>query len=364
MAEIIAEGDIELVPITSAPIVLEKAITCAVGNPTLKMAWNRFALYDRSAIVYQKDFRNFQQWILLIGIFATALALAGSQFKTNLEPFKFDIPILIWSIKFTLYDFVHLPVIGLPLAISVLISLSTKFNPGNKYILLRATAERVKREIFTYRARAGLYSAAQLAGQSAEGLLQQRIEALGRQLMETEMKDATLFPYVGPIPPPMKAATSGDDGFSKLSPDRYDEIRLGDQIGFHINKVGSLGAQLRKYQRLIYVAGALGTFLAAIGFEVWIALTTTLTTAFASYLLSDQVEYTLTRNNQTLIELQNVRAWWRSLSPQEKQDQKNLDGMVDAMEKTLDDQLSGWVKQMSDALASIRAEQQAKRENR
>jgi hypothetical protein len=45
--------------------------------------------------------------------------------------------------------------------IAILVGFNARFREGNKWILLRAAAEAIKREIFRYRMRSGLYSEAQ-----------------------------------------------------------------------------------------------------------------------------------------------------------------------------------------------------------
>ncbi len=360
MAEIIADGNISLFSVEDTPEELEHTIDRGLGNPTLYWAWARFALYDFNSVSFQKEFRTLQRWILSLGVVVTALALALTQFQTLLVGPNWSFSFLMWTKSFTLFDALRLPVIGLPILITLLISLSTRFNSGNKYTLLRAAAERVKRELFAYRTHAGSYSDKQLAGASRDAVLQQRVEALGRDLMQTEVKDAALSPYPAgfPLPPKMMGEAAPDDGFSALTPDRYDEVRLTNQITFHRLKVGRFSSELKRLQLTIYFFGALGTFLAAIGLELWIALSTAVVAAITAYLQYTQVEYTMIRNNQTLIQLQNIRAWWRALSVEDKKDQKNIDGLVETTEKLLDDQLAGWVRQMGDALSSLRSQQE------
>jgi dipeptidase len=89
--------------------------------------------------------------------------------------------------------------------------------------------------------------------------------------------------------------------------------------------------------------------------ELWVALATGLVAAFTTFLGYQQVENTLMKYNQAATNLANVRAWWTALSTEEKADQKNIDSLVGHTEEILASELTGWVQQMQDALAKLRA---------
>lgn len=97
--------------------------------------------------------------------------------------------------------------------------------------------------------------------------------------------------------------------------------------------------------------------LAAVGLEVWVALTAALVGAFSTFLEYQQVENSLMKYNQAATDLANVKAWWTALSYKEKTDPKNTDMLVGNAEKILQSELLGWVQQMEDALAELRAQQ-------
>lgn len=358
LAEIIADGTIYPFQVSDTTQALEQTINWYLGfHSTLALAWGRFALYDHNSKLYRDQFRSMQRWIMRLGLSATIIVLTLTQFK---DLFAWTLPFLFLGRSFTLHDLVRLPVIALPISISVLIAWSNRFNPGSKYILLRAAAERVKGEIYTYRTRAGIYAddkKDERKNLSPEAWLQKIVEDIGRGLLQTDVKDSAMKPYQGPLPPAMDAAVSPDDGFSDLAAERYDQVRLEDQISFHRYKVGKLSTTLHRYQWMIYIIGGMGTFLAAIGLELWIALTAAMAAAFTTMLQYDQVEFTMARNTQTLLELQNIRAWWRALSPAEKAMSTNRTFFVDTAEKTLSEENVAWVRQMSDAVNDLRAEQ-------
>ena len=102
--------------------------------------------------------------------------------------------------------------------------------------------------------------------------------------------------------------------------------------------------------------------MAAIGLELWIALTTALVTAFTTYLEYQQIENTLIKYNQGATDLANVRAWWLALSAEEQALQKNIDKLVAYTERIIKNEHAGWVQEMQDALANLRSEQSGEEE--
>jgi SMODS and SLOG-associating 2TM effector domain 1 len=125
-------------------------------------------------------------------------------------------------------------------------------------------------------------------------------------LMQTDMNLAALDEFTGPIPP-QGAAAQGDDGMSPLTPRRYITVRVDDQLDFYRSKVRQLDRTLRRLRWAILAFGGLGTFLAAVGLELWIALTTALVGAFTTYLEAEQVENSLMLYNQAATDLSTIR---------------------------------------------------------
>jgi hypothetical protein len=219
--------------------------------------------------------------------------------------------------------------------------------------LLRAGAESIKREIFRYRTTASNWQ------NDAEERLAKAVEEITRRTMRTEVNLSALVPYDKTKGfPPYTNASGGDDGFSCLSPDRYVEVRLADQLRFFQRKTVKLERQLRRLYWLTFVIGGIGTYLAAIGMQAWVALTTSMVAAFGTYLGYRQTESTLTKYNQTATDLANVKAWWDALSAENQAEQENINSLVNHTEQVLQSELDGWVQQMQNALAGLRKEQE------
>lgn len=365
-AEIIADGNISLFPLKGSSDELANMVLYQLPvhmNRTLKLAWERFALYDANAIRLQAIFNKLQKWILSLGVLVTLLALSKIQLEKMITAGLFSADfwkksrIVIQSLQFVLRhtpDMLMYFIIVIPITLSLLIAIANRFKVGNKWILLRAGAEAVKREVYRFRTRAENYSDQQTSELSREEKLVNEIDSISRQLMQTEVNLSALYPYKGSIPPKMYGAAASDDGFSVLSPDRYLAIRLGDQLNYYQLKMTKLDRQLKRLQVLIYILGGIGTLLAALKTELWIPLTIALVGAFATYLEFQQVENTIMKYNQAATDLANVQSWWIALPDDAKKDPKNVDKLVGSTEKILQSELSGWVQKMEDALAKLK----------
>jgi hypothetical protein len=352
MAEIIADGRIELHPLSAAVGGAERLILRKLGGDNvLLQAWERFAVYDLNAVLLQKRFFRFQFAILSLGLLATALALIKQR----------------WNPPGVYYILLVIPII-----LTILITVTNRFKQGNKWLLLRGGAEAIKREIYKYRAKAGDYKELLRALPAAppkpgelpppppptpEQVLAQKVEDVTRRVMQTEVNTSSLLPYTNRLPPPMDYAEGGDDGLSVLTPDRYIQVRLGDQLSYYRGKTITFERKLKLIQWSIYIIGGLGTFLAAINRQVWIALTTALASALATYLSYQQTENSLMKYNQASTDLDSIRRWWTALPAEDQGNQDNVDALVEHTEKVLQSELDGWVQQMQNALEELRKAQ-------
>ena len=332
LSEIIDTACADVFPISGSIDDLKRMLLARIElrADTLADAWARYDDLDQGAILKQRVFKRLQSAILVLGVLATLLAIGLSYPKQ--EP---------WLEKYR--SALHVLMVLTPIAISVLVAVSSRFREGNKWILLRATAENVKREIFRYRAQAGVYSEEQCKQVSRESKLSSKIKDLTSALAQSEVNRTSLPHHV----------TNEPERLKFLSADEYVRDRVQDQIDHMRSKTARLYRQLKRAQTWIYVAGGAGTFLAAMHGDVWVALTTAIAAALTTRLETEQVENTLVQYNQALISLRNIASWWTSLSQWEKSRPKNIDLLVDQTEKTLEGELAGWVQQMQSALDKL-----------
>ncbi|MGA8028000.1 MAG: DUF4231 domain-containing protein [Bryobacteraceae bacterium] len=305
---------------------------------TLADAWVRHDQLSGAAVSRQRLFRWLEGTLLVLAVVATFLAVLQSG----------TAPVL--NLKGVMRQHLALPsgtlhilVLLTPIVISVLAAFNSHFREGYKWILLRGAAEAIKREIFRYRAQAGIYSDEQCVLISRDSKLAAKIKDISSGLEQSEVNKTSI---------PGKAKDE-PARLQFLAPEEYVVSRIEDQIKYFTAKTCRLSRQLRWIQLTIYVVGGLGTFLAAIHLDVWLALSTSFVTALTTKLQTDQVETSLVKYNQALMSLRNVESWWKALSPWEKGRRKNIDVLVDQTEKTMETETAGWVQQMQSALDKL-----------
>jgi len=308
----------------------------------LQQAWSLFSQYDLNAGLQQSLYRKMQFYILLLGIVVTILVLSESYFDKNIwfAPWLKNLIIII------------------PIAISTLVAISTFFRFGNKWVNLRTAAETLKSEIYQFRTTVGKYSPKPISDNQPitkpEDVLFNQIQTISTQLMGTEVALSSLRKYEGKIPPTMFGADkSQDDGYSTLTSDNYVNARLEPQISYYQKRTKKMYRNLMVLQILILIGGGVGTFIAAIGLELWVALTATFVSVFTIYLQYNQIENTLIKYNQSLNGLNNIQVWWASLTDNERNDIKNRDKLVNATEQILMMEHQVWVQNMKQAVSKI-----------
>lgn len=351
--EILLYGKIQFHSLTDPTLGITRLIMRTFGDDkVLKQAWADFATYDLNSNLQQKRSNRLQIWIIIIGFLSAALAvvrevtasdtLKGTAIKTSTSttPFSFT--------GHFLYDALGVILILLPITLTVLLSVASRFKQGNKWLLLRAAAELLKQEIFRYRTRAKYYN------NVAQETLAKRLSDINGRLMSTDVNTSSLKTYSGSLPPKMGGAKGVDDGFSQLSPEKYLEVRLGDQLCYFTEKkIPPMELTLRLLNWSIFIIGGISTLLAALGQSIWITITTSFITSLSAYLAYRQTENRLVKYNRTAANLSNIKIWWNGLSAEDQSKQANIDILVDNTEQVLQSEINNWVQQMLNALAGL-----------
>ena len=316
---------------------LQRSLLDLIQKPTLTLtdAWGRFDDYDLAALEKQRVFRQVQMGTLVLGVFATLLAIASSitnpPGRSVLHGFRF-LP--------QTHTVIHILLIITPIAISVLVGINSRFREGQKWLLLRSAAESIKSEIYRYRAGSGVYNDEDCGAGSPQSNLAGKITQLSSNLVRSEVNKTNL---------PMRHAQN-PGRLTFLTPHEYLVCRTQDQIAYFASKTQSLYGKIRRMQVCILLAGAVGTFLAAINVDVWVALTTSIAGAIGAKLEMDQDEKILVQYNITLTGLRNVESWWKALTRWERKQKKSIDLLVDQTEKALAGESADWMQQMQAAL--------------
>lgn len=306
------------------------------ARAVLEDAWTLFNQLDQAAIARQRRFRRLELALVWLAVAAALVAILSS--TNSLRP--------AWRAALGAYvphGTLHVFVLVIPIVISVIGAYNSYFRDGIKWILFRGAAEALKREIFRFRTQSGNYSDEKCGDTSREAKLAQRVGEISSQLEHSEANKTNLPPGSPPKP----------EQITFLEPNDYLEHRVRDQIGYFRKKTIELARTLRLSQLGIFVVGGVGTLLAAIRLDIWVALATATVSAVATKLQSDQVENSLVQYNQALAALRGIDLWWTALSSWEKSRQKNIDLLVDQTERTLEAEMAGWVQQMQSALEKL-----------
>jgi len=344
-ADIIANGKLRLFPIKGSPEALEKLIfrqyqECQYqlsNDQTLKRAWELFARYDENARKQHRRYKQEQNSILGLGILSITLVVIQRQGLSTFLPWITQI--------------FHYAIVFVPILISIVLSLASRFNAGNKWVMLRGNAEAIKSEIFRYRSQADAYNEEETKETSRQAKLTHVINTINDQLLDTDVMNIALPHYKGSMPPEMDCSQGIDDGMAMLSPERYIAFRIDDQLNFFQQRTKKLERRARLMRWLMYGAGGAGTLLAAANYELWVALTTTIFTSCVTYLEYEQTETTLRKYNIVATLLENVKNWWISLTPEEKEQQPNKDRLVVTTESALREEGTGWMSLLQDAVS-------------
>ena len=359
LREVAAEAALIVVPLTADPLDLAHALRRLLKvDETLQDAWQQYSLVSGAAQRQQRGFRFEQTTILILGVALTTLVVV----KVVLD----GAGVLE---RYPMLDgWLHIVLVLVPITIATLAAAASRMRPGTRWVLLRGTSEGIKSEIFRYRTRAGKYSHSQTRQKSREVKLAQAVGSAMGALMRTDVNLLALDPTAGatqtvkakaaadnvPEPAPDPAA---DKKVTPLSPEGYLRYRINDQIQWYTRRVRELERQARTLRWLALGFGAMGTFLAAIGLEIWVAVTTALVGAYTTYLESWQLETAVTLYNQAATDLSSIRAWWVALSPADQSRQETTDRLVDQAERIMRAEHTGWVQEMQDAMTQLRLEQ-------
>jgi hypothetical protein len=349
VAEIVADGDIYCFPGDGSPHDLYGLIISTINpgrDDVLASAWKAFAEYDANAIHHQRRSKVFQTAILGLGVLATFLVLLLTQMKTGgVET------ILEYALRYA--------ILGVSIVTTFMIALANRHKPGIKWVVLRASAEAIKREIYKFRTRParecrrGFNRRAKASKIERRQLLARRVAQIRQSLMQTEANMCCLRPHKGSLPPD-NTIPEADDGFSCLSPQEYIRLRLEDQLDYYKRKACGHERILKILQVAIYAFSGAGTLLAAIGRELWVPLAASLAGALSSYIWYRQIESTVRTYNQAAADLAGVRDLWETLPEAKKEAPQQVASLVDETEAILESEHVGWVQRMQDALARLR----------
>lgn len=319
--------------------------------PILNIAWMRVANLDsiskkRSAAHYRT-----RRWISILAVLATLFAILTETFFT-------DTPSLLGLIVKVLF-------IATPAAASALAAFANKKFSNGDWLITRAGAEEIQKEIYFYRT-------ILQKKKSRRSYLEKRLEEIQRQIYRGLNGEFSFEPYKGQIPPNYYPDDpNSDPGFADLTGEEYFRYRLEDQLRWHNKKINEHKVERDRLIVFILLTGALGTILAALGaaggalsvLSIWVAFTASITAALIGWQELRNIDVIVRNYSKVVMELTVLYDHWINLEPEERT-AVEFYKMVRRCEDVLWAQNTEYIKSMQEALRDSSLEEEASLVNR
>ncbi|HEY9661644.1 MAG TPA: DUF4231 domain-containing protein, partial [Allocoleopsis sp.] len=215
-------------------------------SPTLRSAWIRQRIYSHNASATQQRFVLFRVWIIGLSVLATFLSVSYEQLKLH-QQWLSEHGVAVGLIS----SMVQYAVLLTPIAVSVLVAGAVRFDRGNNWILLRGSAEALKREIYYYRTRVGVYR----LGRDRDAELARKLKLISERLKGTPVNLASFRPHendpkiVEEVDP-----AKHPDRFTDLThPKDYLTQRLEPQFNWYRQNARTLDRQLQYFEWCTYI---------------------------------------------------------------------------------------------------------------
>jgi hypothetical protein len=308
------------------------AKTTQTTNSILDLAWRYYAQLDEGEQVRSQTQKRVYRLVILLGILATLFAILTEVYPENWPSIGNE------AIKVLL--------VVVPIASSIVAAYSNKFFGKGEWLVMRAGAEEIKKEIYTYRT-------ILKNDPNRRAWMEQRLADILRSVHRSMGGEFLMEPYQGSVPPRYNPNDPDDDeGFTDLNGDQYCQFRLLDQLTWHNKKALRYNRERRRLQALILASGGAGTLLAALpwsGFGLWVALTSSLAAGFLSWQQLRNLDSIIKNFSKVVIELTIVHSHWKNLTNFERTETEFFK-MVFHTENILWSQNSEYVKSMQAAI--------------
>jgi hypothetical protein len=300
--------------------------------PILNIAWTRYAQLDALSNKHSKPHYRWRRRISILGVLAALFAVITQVYSDYIPA------TLSWVLKFLL--------IATPITASVLAAFVNKFYNGKDWLVSRAGAEEIQKEIYMYRT---FFK----NKPDRREWLEKRLTNIQRQVyrgmsgeLAIEKAPEKIPPYYDPDNP------NSDPGFKDLTGTEYLKYRLEDQLAWHIRRVQRFEIERTRLQVYILFAGGLGALLAAMGegFSIWVAVTASLGAALIGWQELRNLDPTIKNYSKVIMELMIIYDHWNILEPEERTDAEFFQ-MVKSTEDVLWSQNIEYIKSMQEVLA-------------
>ena len=318
----------------------------------LELAWQRHGDLDLSADKRTKAFYDIRKVIAWLGILATLFAILTQEFFRDLA----NPPDYIAS--FPYYGILGVAVkvlfIAIPVLASIFAAFSTKFYSNGSWLIYRAGAEEIKKEIYLYRTILP-------KDKTRRDYLEQRLGEIQRKIFRNLGGEFAFEGYTGPLPSNYrKNNPSSDPGFHELTGEDYVKYRLKHQLDWHNGRINLRKRERRWMTIYILAIGGLGAILAALPgfFAIWVALTASITAALLGWQELRKVDETIKNYSKVVLELSILYNHWENLELAER-NAAEVEKMVLGCERVLWTQNREFIRSMQEALREADLEKDA-----
>lgn len=362
------------------PVQLDPAVLSAVrtkDDVALRAAWQRYLEYSTASDKRKQTQEAVRLIILLLGVLVVILAVVSTYLAT--ERARLDVLTAVPPAAETmepatgtatpeslgglcaimqksaasdcldavdnLIELNKIILIALPLIIAGTLTWVMQFMPGTAWIGYRIGAELVRYQLYLYRMEAGDYTGKPSSEQQEQ--LLERVKQARRRVDQLGSSE----PYILPTPADLGALVKAkcndarDDGFSQLTVDEYLLYRVRPQREWYVRKLHRNYADLRNWRAGVLLMTGLGAFLVAVGFEPWVAVTTSIATAAGIYIDLRMYGRTYGIYHTAVMELDEEVARWLALPQDRKDDMAEVSDFVKRVEDIFQRERERWMQQ-------------------
>jgi hypothetical protein len=316
-------------------------------TPILEVAWAQFAQLDAASDKRTKAHLRMRRWIAALGVLATLLAIITELYAQSI------LPVIGLVLKILL--------IATPILASILAAFVSKFFSNGDWLITRAGAEEVLKEIYAYR------TILQKAP-NRRAWLEKRLEEIQRSVYRGMNGELLLEPFKEALPPAPRfdpKYPDSDPGFNDLTGEEYFLYRLENQLKWHTKEVNKRQKERVRLQWFILISGGLGALLAAFGtpISLWVALTAAITSALLGWQELRSLDSVVRNYSKVIMELTILSSHWKNLELEEKNPTEFYQ-VVRSTEDILWSQNVEYIKAMQEALRESDLEEEASLINR
>jgi hypothetical protein len=235
---------------------------------------------------------------------------------------------------------------------------ANKFYPGTEWLVLRAGAEQIAKDIYEYR------TILQNEPKRRRSVLENRLRDVQNQVYKGLKGEMAIEPYKGPLPPPYDdGSPRADPGFDDMDSEEYFKLRVTDQLNWHTKKVIKAQKERIRLQVWILLVGAAGAFLAALGgmfggsFSLWVALSTAMTSALIAWQELRNLDMIVRNYSKSVLDLTSISDHWNLLDKNERK--REYYRMVRNTEQVLWNQNLEFVRFMEEAFENAKLDEDA-----